>query len=87
MHPKEFEEYWDVTHKQVAQLLGTTENTVKQWFRKEEAPQPTPAVEMALDQWHVRFLTWQAEDKHLPLEAREIYLYAIAQRKRKNKDS
>lgn len=86
MHPKEFKEYWGITHNQIAQLLGTSEDTVKQWFREAREIQPTPAVESALDQWHVRFLTWKAEEEHLPLEAREIYLYAIARLRNKNKE-
>lgn len=85
MHPKEFEEYWGITHRQLAQLLGgtTTENTVKQWFRKDDPPQPGAGVEMALDLLHLTFLRWRAEDEHLPLETREIYLYAIARMKGK----
>lgn len=86
MHPKEFKEHWDITYKQMAQLLGTTEETVKQWFRESRNIQPAPSVEAALDQWHIRFLTWKAEDDHLPPDAREIYLHAIARLKRKSKD-
>lgn len=87
MHPKEFKEIWGVTHGQMATLLGTSEETVKQWFRDSRNIKPTPAVEAALDQWHIRFLTWKAEDEHLPLEAREIYLNAISRSKKKSQDS
>ncbi len=86
MHPKEFKEIWGVTHSQMATLLGTSEETVKQWFRESRGVQPTPAVQSALDQWHVRFLTWKAEDEHLPVEAREIYLDAIGRLKGKSQD-
>lgn len=87
MHPKDFKEYWQLTNSELAELLGFSVDGVNHWFRQEKPADPPQSIQIQLDLWHVQFLTWQNEEAHLLLQARDIYQKsAQRRRKRKNKD-
>lgn len=74
MEPGEFMEYWKISRSELALLLGKSLNTVNQWFSKGERSSDPPAdVLRRLDEFHLRFLEWELQDKYLPPHARQLY--------------
>jgi transcriptional regulator with XRE-family HTH domain len=75
LEPKEFLSYWDVTHAELAELLGKSRSTVAHWFSEGQARRyPSEADKRRLAEIHALWMIFENEPQHL----REIY-----ERKRK----
>jgi hypothetical protein len=84
MHPKDFEDYWDMSHVELAQLLGDyTVDGVQNWFRKTDPKQVPDNVLRKLTDVHLRWSNWEQQEELLPPNDPELYRICRDRRRRR----
>lgn len=66
MTPEEFRQHWDVTHAQLAELVGKSPSTVAHWFSSGAHKRvPTKDDERRLAEIHALWSQFENEPQHL----------------------